>query len=71
MMNYFEFAVVEQLISTYFLMQKKKGRFDFCLSRGARHGIKMNGKLQRLQEQEERVLSGIVEKKKKKKTKIS
>jgi hypothetical protein len=31
----------------------------------------MNGKLQRLQEQEERVLSGIVEKKKKKKTKIS
>jgi hypothetical protein len=39
--------------------------------KGARHGIKMNGKLQRLQEQEERFLSVIVEKKKKKKTKIS
>jgi len=45
--------------------------------KGARHGIKMNGKLQRLQEQEERVLSSpssnlfeqIVEKKKKKKRK--
>jgi len=39
--------------------------------KGARHGIKMNGKLQRLQEQEERVLSSpfdniSVEKKKKK-----
>ncbi len=39
--------------------------------RGARHGIKMNGKLQRLQEQEDRVLPSpslnSVEKKKKKK----
>jgi len=41
--------------------------------KGARHGIKMNGKLQRLQEQEDRVLSSpslnSVEKKKKKKRK--
>lgn len=51
----------------------------FILSRGARHGIKMNGKLQRLQEQEARIVSSsssensveqkIVEKKKKKKRK--
>ena len=42
-------------------------RFDF--RRGARHGIKMNGKLQRLQEQEEQILSLPSEKKEKKKTK--
>ncbi|CAF2871093.1 unnamed protein product, partial [Rotaria sp. Silwood2] len=44
---------------------------------GARHGINMNGKLQRLQEQEERIFSSscenlveqIIEKKKKKKRK--
>jgi hypothetical protein len=46
-------------------------------SRGARHGIKMNGKLQRLQEQEERdrLANSIVvdktEKKMKKKKKQS
>jgi hypothetical protein len=43
---------------------------NVCFSRGARHGIKMNGKLQRLQEQEDRVLSSpsldSIEKKKKK-----
>ncbi|CAF1127100.1 unnamed protein product [Adineta ricciae] len=37
--------------------------------KGARHGIKMNGKLQRLQEQEEQILSLPSEKKEKKKKK--
>ncbi len=70
MRNYSGFAVVEPLISMNFLT--KIERLNYCLSRGARHGIKMNGKLQRLQEQEERVspsVEEIVEKKKKKKQK--
>jgi len=64
-------VVVELLISKNPLSKKFEIKFLF-LSRGARHGIKMNGKLQRLQEQEDRILLtpfvNPVEKKKKRKS---
>ena len=74
MKTYFVFAVVEQRTSKKPCLE---GRVLNILSasRGARHGIKMSGKLQRLQEQEERsaashllsVIEPVLEKKKKEK----
>ena len=80
MKNYFEFVVVEQRTSKRIELSSTCSfffsyRLNFC--RGARHGIKMNGKLQRLQEQEEQrsnspdpsVVPDVEKKKKKKKHK--
>lgn len=75
--------VVEQLTSTKSLLKIKAPAIlnnVFLLLRGARHGIRMNGKLQRIQEQEERIVSSSssenlleqnLEKKKKKKRKTN
>lgn len=77
MKNYFESVVVEQHTSKRIESSSACSLFfsyRLNLCRGARHGIKMNGKLQRLQEQEEQRSSSPdpsvvpdVEKKKKKK----